>query len=190
MIFLDVTGFYYRFECPAAGIRTVFDLMERAKDQSTENGGVLTFESDTQDPVYCQTITVEFPAGSKPKSRQSGELRLTGKYTYTDDVRDTSNRIKVPGGRTGLHVWQYYITDKNGKLKSGVNEKGERRILGFKESDTGAYGAPLADGDTVTWRLVAIFIADEIDRNMETLVQKADGKPLGLKAAMSMLRGG
>lgn len=189
MIHLDITGFYYRFSCELDGIRTVFDLMSKARGVPTANGGKLFFDADPARPNFCQTITVEYPAGSRPKSRQSGDPRPLGLYTYTDDVLDPNNRIVVPNGQTGLHIWQYYITNRDRQIKTGPNEAGNRAIVGFKVSDQEPYGAALEDEDTVTWRLVAIFgIADSIDKNRTMLTEKANGKPLGLKAAISMLK--
>ncbi|MBM3956140.1 MAG: hypothetical protein FJ309_16285 [Planctomycetes bacterium] len=188
MIHLDITGFFYRYDADAAGIKTVFDLMQAAAGKTSGNGGVLSFDAEPGSD-FCQTITVDYGAGSTPMSRQNGMARPKGRYTYTDDVVTQANRITVPGGVTGVHVWQYYITDEKGKLKSGADAAGNRKIVGFRVSDQPPYGAKLVDGDTVTWRLVAIFgVADAIDANRELLAKKSMGKPLSLKAAMAALR--
>lgn len=187
MIHLDITGFYYRYDADPKGIETVYDLMKAAEGKTSGNGGKLSFKPEAG-TVFCTEITVDYDASSTPKSRQSGAPRPKGRYTYTDNVLSPANRITVPGGATGLLVWQYYVTDSNGKLKSGYNAAGERRIVGFLESNKPPYGAELEDEDTVTWRLVAIFgVADEIDTNRELLAKKSMGKPLSLKAAMAAL---
>lgn len=188
MIYLDITGFYYRYAVDPTGITTVFDLMNSAAGKTSGNGGVLTFEPQGNSS-FCQTITVDYGPASKPESRQSGDARPKGRYSYTDDVTDKKNWIIVPGCVPGFHVWQYYITDADGKVTSGLNTNGERRILGFKESDKPPYGASLKDGFTVTWRLVAIFgLAEIIDNNREILLARSGGKPMGLKAVMAALR--
>lgn len=186
MITLDITGFYYRYATSPGGIYSVFDLMNSAQGVRVQNGGVLSFQQDPNG--FVDTITVDYDDNSQPVSRQSGEPRQKTKYSFTDNVRSPVNRISVPGSSTGLLVWQYYITDERGTLKSGADAQGIRTIVPFTLSDQPP-GAPLVDGDTVTWRLVAIFgVADLIDQNKDRLAKINEGGPLSLKAALRALR--
>jgi hypothetical protein len=190
MITLDITGFYYRHETSPGGISSVLDLMNRAQGVRTKNGGVLSFVSDVDG--FVETITVDYDDDSKPTSRQTHDRRLTGRYTYTDSPSNKGNIILVPpGANAGIHVWQYYITDKNGCLKSGADVEGIRTIIPFTISDKPP-GGPLKDGDTVTWRLVGIFGLEEELRELEErrdeLKELLGDEPTSVKRALRALR--
>jgi hypothetical protein len=198
MITLDITGFYYSFQVPYRNdLKTVFDLMKAAMGEKSNNGGIMTFslEEPPKDD-FLSSITVKYGPTGKPTSRQTNldptipPLRPTGTYSFTDDVTKPANRISSgePGGVPGLLTWQYYIIDKNGVLQSGAGSDRKRTIVPMKLSDKNGQRA-LQDGDTVVWRLVGIFGLNQFfDRNMKLLVEKSNGKPLGVKAAFEIFK--
>lgn len=191
MITLDIAGFYYGCSVPADGIVTVLGLMNKAKNVRTSNDGVLNF--DLENNQYINRLSVTYDGVRNPESRQKGGLGLPkarpkGTYEFTDDVFSPSNRIIVPGKVSGLHAWQYYITDVDGRLKSRGKEELTRGIVSAAESDQEPFGKPLVDGDTVVWRLIAIFgLNDILDSQRSMLLAKSGGRSLGLKAAMEIM---
>ena len=194
MINLDIAGFYYRLSVPAGGIVTVLDLMNAARGVRASNGGVLDFRLDFADK-FVETISVDYDRTSNPESRQQNltptlpKRRPTGLYSFTDDVTDPANRISSPGRVPGLHAWQYYISDSAGLMKSQIGPTGVRGIAPAAESDQPPFGAPLADGDTVVWRLLGIFGLNHFfDSQRTKLLAKSGGRPLGLKAAIEMMK--
>ena len=196
MITLDIAGFYYGHSVPADGITTVVNLMEKARGVRTSNGGVLDFRLD-QNNLFIETISVEYDRVSNPESRQKGlpaaipGRRPTGLYSFTDDVLDPANRISSPGRIPGLHAWQYYITSADGVLKSRGDSDLMRGIAPAAKSDQPPYGVTLIDGDTVVWRLIAIFGLNHFfDSQRVMLLSNSGGRPLGLKAAIEVMRAG
>lgn len=194
MINLDIAGFYYRISVPADGIVTVLDLMNAAKGIRSDNGGVLDFRLDFYDR-FIETISVNYDRASNPESRQENltpslpKRRPTGLYSFTDDVTDPANRISSPGRVPGLHAWQYYISDSTGVMKSQIGPTGLRGIAPVAESDQLPFGAPLADGDTVVWRLIGIFGLNHFfDSQRTMLLAKSGGRPLGIKAAVEAMK--
>jgi hypothetical protein len=194
MINLEITGFYFRLSVPADGIVTVLDLMNAASGVESANGGVMDFALDF-DQRFIETISVNYGRTSTserhrenltvlPKRRPTGGL-----YSFTEDVTEPENRISRPGQVPGLHAWQYYVYDINGRMKSRV---GTTELLGVKpaaESDQLSLGEPLEDGDTVAWRIVAIFgLNHYFDSKRNMLLAKSGGRTLGLKAAIEVLR--
>lgn len=195
MITLDIAGFYYRGSVPPSGIVTVLELMKALRGVRTPNGGVLDFRLD-RDDRFIETISVDYDRTSNPESRQQNltpslpKRRPTGLYSFTDDVMDPANRISSPGRVPGLHAWQYYVSDIDGKMKSQFNPTtGLRGIAPVAESDQDPFGAPLADGDTVVWRLIGIFGLNHFfDSQRTMLLAKSGGRPLGLKAAIEVMK--
>lgn len=194
MINLDITGFYYQISVPAQGIVTVLDLMNAAKGVKSPNGGVLDFALDF-DGRFVQTISVNYDRNCELKNRQQNLTVLPkrrptgGLYSFTDDVLEPANRLNVAGQVPGLHAWQYRVSDINGRMKSRI---GNTEFLGIGPSNEPhqlSLGEPLEDGDTVTWRIVAIFgLNHYLDSKRNMLLNKSGGRPLGLKTAIEVLR--
>ncbi len=196
MINLEITGFYFRLSVPADGIVTVLDLMNSARGVESANGGVLDFALDFGQR-FVERISVNHGRTSTseegrqkftvlPKRRPTGGL-----YSFTEDVTEPENRISRPGQVSGTHAWQYYVSDIEGRMKTWI---GTTETLGIgataeAESDQLAIGEPLKDGDTVAWRIVAIFgLNHYFDSKRNLLLAKSGGRPVGLKAAIEVLR--
>lgn len=194
MINLEVTGFYYQLSVPADGIVTVIDLMNAARGVKSPNGGVMDFALDV-DGRFIETIAVKYDRTSTfgssqrnltvlPKRRPTGGL-----YSFTDDAIAPANRISRPGQVPGLLAWQYYVSDINGRMKSRIGTTEPLGIGTAAESDQLALGEPLEDGDTVAWRIVAIFgLNHYFDSKRDMLLAKGGERPIGLKAAIEVLR--
>lgn len=175
-ITVDITGMYYRhtvtMDTPDP---TVFEVMQKAALTPAPNGGVMSFKTEDSagrpaKSVNC--ITVDYDATSKPTSRQlvdpgdphtefKDPERPTGTYTFNDNV----NVIPPQAGVSFRLAWQYYITneDPNTGIETIKNKgrSGGRGIVKCKVSNKGIFGITLADGDTITWRLVAIYGLEE-----------------------------
>lgn len=196
MINLEITGFYFRLSVPADGIVTVLDLMNSARGVESANGGVMDFALDFGQRFverisvnHGRTIASEEDRQKftvLPKRRPTGGL-----YSFTEDVTEPENRISRPGQVSGTHAWQYYVSDIEGRMKSWI---GTTEPLGIgataeAESDQLAIGEPLKDGDTVAWRIVAIFgLNHYFDSKRNLLLAKSGGRHVGLKAAIEVLR--
>ena len=189
---LDITGFYYSTTIDLTDkIKTVEDVMDAAKDKPGDQGGQLSFVRNKIDKRFIDTITVDYPEGSTPVTRQKNGKkpleRPTGKYTFTDDITDKRNRIDWTGGEPGILAWQYYVFDSKRTLKSS-GKNNERVILPMAESDRKPDGVTLEDGDRIVWRLVTIFgIASIIDAKMDMLVAKGGKGPMSVKNAMALI---
>lgn len=185
---LDITGFYYEEDVPFdAGLTTVLDVMVRAAENpSSLNGGRLSYGLDSKG--FVSEIQVRYDAASTPRSRQDkspndspfGLERPRGTYRYADDVLSPRNRVEVQGAVPGLLTWQYYVTDAQGRPKNN-----DREITPVVKP----LPLALADGDRITWRLVAIFGLNQfIDAARQQVVMESKGQPLSLKAAGRLLR--
>lgn len=76
-------------------------------------------------------------------------FRKAGIYKLAEDVEDSFNNTDTKN--LGL-VWQYYVSDKDERVKSKTPVS-----RGFNSFAVVPTGWVFADGDTVTWRLVAIL---------------------------------
>lgn len=194
MIILDIPCFYYHMPVPPDGIATVLDLMNAAKGAESPTGGVLDFELD-RNRRFVQTISVHHRRKSDPECRYQNLSVLPtrrptgGNYSFTDDVTDPKNWINGPGRVPGLHTWQHYVFDSQGRTKSHLCPTGLRDIAPLAETQPLATGEPLEDGDRAVWRLVALFGLNHFfEAHRDTLRVKTDGKPIGLKSAIAILR--
>ncbi len=111
-------------------------------------GGTYNYEGDG---TLVVATNPELPTPTAPDGISLGKQeREEGIYTLSEDFEDefTSPATKAVG-----LVWQYYVTDKDHKPKSKTPVN--RGFLPF-----GTNPAPvlydLVEGDTITWRLVAI----------------------------------
>ena len=109
-------------------------------------GGTYNYEGDN---TLVVAANPELPTLAAPDGVSLGKQeREEGIYTLSEDFEDEFTSIATKA-KVGL-VWQYYVVSNTGvnKSKTPVNR-------GFKPFG----GRPiynLADGDTITWRLVAI----------------------------------
>ena len=161
-ITLDITGMYYRNTVTVDEGATVFQVMQAAAGVPAPNGGIMQFKTEDKDGMqrdFVNSITVEYGEGSTPESRQinapasKDPTRPKGIYTFDDNAAVSASQIK--GGVTYQLAWQYYIT--NGKTIKNLGDNGKRGIVPVKRSDDPEIGIKLVDGDTITWRLVAIY---------------------------------
>lgn len=185
-ITLDITGFYYSIDVSEVGANSVLDVLNRANEVRSPNGGVLSFElEDAGDRgKFVKRLTVTYDENSNPVTRQKDNPRLPlerkkGVYSYVDNVLDLSNRIGNEGTVPGLLAWQYYVFDRN-----GMTQNQDRKI---RSASLGVF--PFADGWRVVWRLVGIFGINElIDNSRENLVAEHNGDTISLKAAAQILQ--
>jgi hypothetical protein len=154
---LDITGMYYRAVVDMENNPTVLRVMEEAAKQSAGSDAVMTFDnvdSGGNPSPFVNYISVEYFGKNIPMSRQSGAERPQGKYSYNDN----KGRLvaQIPGEVSLQLAWQYYVTTKD-KFVKNLGADGERCIIPAGTSNTGKGAIILVDGDTVTWRLVAIY---------------------------------
>ncbi len=162
-ITIDITGMYYRNtvnidkENP-----TVFDVMQAAAGVRAPNGGMMAFttvDKNFMEYPFVNSITVFYDDESLPMTRQTGASsvktpqRPKGVYTFNDN--NTVSESQIDDGISYQIAWQYYVS--NGKTIKNLGVDGARGIVPVKNSNQAPNGIPLADGDTITWRLVAIF---------------------------------
>ncbi|MEM1451584.1 MAG: hypothetical protein AAF957_08550 [Planctomycetota bacterium] len=141
---LSVTGFYFQRTVDVLPGASVKDVMDQVVAATASEDSIFQYmaEQPNQPDSYLATISI-FHA--KPVTSRKGEPGKpkrqypAGLYTFTD------------GGQTNpAPVWQYYIFDANGGLKSA-----DQIEVPFGQSNA-MY--PLADGDTIVWRLVGICV--------------------------------
>ena len=111
-------------------------------------GGIYNFDANNRLEVAPPP---SLPTSAAPDGPTLGKQdRPEGIYTLSEDFEE-----ELASGATrsvGL-VWQYYVTDINGKHKSKTPVS--RGFQAFGEIPA-ATNYDLANGDTITWRLVAI----------------------------------
>ena len=100
------------------------------------------------------------PFGTDPP-RQS----KAGLYLWNDRLNPT------PSESVPQLIWQWYLTDANGKSKSG-KFGGTRIVVPFSESNTASdWPCVFEDGDVITWRMIGIFVRREDTPNPATTVK-------------------
>lgn len=108
-------------------------------------GGIYNYDANNRLDVAPPP---SLPTPAAPDGPSLGnQVRTAGIYTLSEDFED--ELISGATRPVGL-VWQYYITDidQKSKSKTPIN----RGFQAFGEAAT----YDLKDGDTITWRLVAI----------------------------------
>jgi hypothetical protein len=162
---LDVTGMYFSKEVevePNSSVKQVMDTVQTSTTGASQQFSFKAKINPRNGREFVGKITVFHtgpavsrqyqPGGDPPNRYKSGE------YEWDDEINP-----KLPEEVPQL-IWQYYVTDKDGKSKSG-KFGGTRVIVPFSESDVGALGyeAPVVfeDGDVITWRMVGIFVRRE-----------------------------
>jgi hypothetical protein len=116
-------------------------------------GGIYNFDAnntlDVAPPPSLPTSAA--PDGPTLGNQGPAEGRTAGIYTLSEDFED--ELITGATRPVGL-VWQYYVTSATGTNKSRTRV--DRGFQAFGETTAGVPNYNLADGDTITWRLVAI----------------------------------
>mgnify|MGYP006425228631 FL=1 len=162
-ITLDVTGFYFSEVVPFNHQKTVQEVMEQVALKTKGRGTVFDFDPRIgSSGRKLNSISVEFKC-DPPRSRQVDPNTGIGREK-NDRLFFFCDKDLQPTGATDKNqaqfvlAWQYYVTDKNGTLKNGTPQSGGfRTIVPFS---TPVSDFELCDGDTITWRLVAIFSTD------------------------------
>jgi hypothetical protein len=159
-ITVDVTGFYFSETVPFNNQITVQEVMEQVAVKTQGRETEFNFAPRAGQPgKWLNSITVEFKC-DLPRSRQVdpntgiGIEKADKFFHYDDSVGSLMGPTDKEQAQFAL-VWQYYVTDKFGVLKNGTPQGGGfRTVVPFVEPSS---GFTFADGDTITWRLVAIF---------------------------------
>lgn len=169
---LDVTGFYFDEKVRVAPDSSVKDVMQAVVEKTAGTGREFRFHSagkgDSEGggkgfSEFLSEISVKFDDTNPPKSRQKhrdGHTLKSGTYLYKDDYRAAEYGDSAKKAPFSL-VWQYYITDAENRLLSGVNKDGIRIKVPFTRSNTlyeGEGPINFKGGERITWRLVAIFL--------------------------------
>lgn len=167
-ITFDVTGFYYQktYTGEAAQLfvgKSVRQLTEMTQGRLGDDARGRLARVDFDSSGFLHTLEVDFTAddSADPKSRQVnangsapsfGANPPTGVYGYSDKPSNVIPGVDV----TFTPVWQYYLFDANGRLKSGRPVGApptERRIIPADQSNQ---VTPLELGDRLVWRVVLI----------------------------------
>ena len=162
-ITLDVTGFYFSETVPFNNQQTVQEVMEQVALKTEGRGTVFNFEPRLGSAGNkLNSISVEFNCDA-PRSRQVnpntgiGREKVDRFFFFCDENLEPMGPTNKNQAQFVL-AWQYYVTDKNGMLKNGTPQSGGfRTIVPFSNPVS---DFELCDGDTITWRLVAIFSSD------------------------------
>lgn len=116
-------------------------------------GGIYNYDAsnrpDVAPPPSLPTSVA--PDGPTLGNQGSAEGRTVGIYTLSEDFED---ELVTGTPRPIDLVWQYYVTSAGGASKS--KKRIYRRFQAFGETTAGVPNYNLANGDTITWRLVAI----------------------------------
>ena len=152
---LDITGFYYsktftgeQYEMVEG--KSVEFLTRAAEGMLGDNDRGRLTQATFSDRGFLSSLTVDFTPQQSPEgpvSRQVGGPAGAmppprGVYGYADCLSNVVSGANI----SFTPVWQYYLFDGDGVLKS----KGSRVIVPAADSE------PLVDGDTVVWRVVLI----------------------------------
>lgn len=167
-VVLDFAGFYYQtiFEDADATGKSVQEITEMAVDRDGTRGGKLLI-AKFDDSGFLQRVTVSFrdDAPVVRQSRRPGDPAPNepftpplGVYSYNDS---TGQSVPGDGLVSFTPSWQYYVFDKDNKLKTAAlrepnGDLGNRLIIPAGSSNTGDGAVPIEPGDRVTWRLVMI----------------------------------
>lgn len=159
-ITVDVTGFYFSETVPFTKQETVQEVMEQVASKTQGRG--TEFDFGPRRGVVGRKlnfIKVKFTCDA-PRSRQVDPATGIGRekadrYFFYDDSDLTPMGETNDGQAQFVLAWQYYVTDQNGTLKNGTPQGGGfRTIVPFSQKSENYV---FSDGDTITWRLVAIF---------------------------------
>ena len=156
---VDITGMYFGIQVKVPKEATIEEVMKIAVKDTANGFPRLTFAGDGRG--FLNSISVEHKNGSAVSRQDNTRVRPDGIYSFKDQS----------GDQQPLLVWQYYVSDRNGTLKSG-QDGGSRRIVPFSVQNH------LADQDVIVWRLVGISTAP-------TGTPSAEAHASGAKARIS-----
>jgi hypothetical protein len=163
---LDVTGMYFSFTLKVNPNWSILQVMDEVATltKGTDQEFAFVPKANMTGRTFVEEISVnhkkpatsrQTPFGGEKSPRQS----KPGLYLWNDRINPVASE-SVP-----QLIWQYYVTDANGKSKSG-KFGGARIVVPFAESNSsGAWPCVFEEGDVITWRMVGIFVrtADSID---------------------------
>ncbi|WP_295526737.1 hypothetical protein [Novosphingobium sp. Chol11] len=163
-IFIDIAGMFYRHRVTVGENPSVFDVMDAVRGQrALHGGGTLQFDIEPSATIenpdgspmeFISYIEVTYDDNSKPVSRQGNGEIISGVYAFNDGTKVFPD--KQDGNIRFQLVWQYYVTSKLGVVKN-LGKDGSRKIVGLKSNNLMPPDITLESGDTIMWRLVAIF---------------------------------
>jgi hypothetical protein len=170
---LDIAGFYYRrSNISAKPNPTVQDIMNAASDADIAEraaGGknpLLQYMVDPSHPAFISTISVHHLTRAISGQMNEKAPRRSydpGEYVFTDEpvlpMTNSNGDIYFvaadqngqPIASNSIRTWQYYIYDANGVERSRAPGVIERKVVPFSQQ-------PVADGSTIVWRVVSIFL--------------------------------
>ena len=162
-IILDVTGFYFSTTVDIDNPKTVQEIMEKAALQTASQPTKLDFgpRLDAARGAKLNFIQVVFD-GQPPVSRQKRPgggvvTKVDRKYIFDDTAQVLTGPTNLGQAQYQL-AWQYYVSDKTGRIRNGTPATGGDRTIVPFSVDAKEYA--FEDGDVVTWRLVGIFSQD------------------------------
>ncbi|MEL6316855.1 MAG: hypothetical protein AAFR16_04345 [Pseudomonadota bacterium] len=179
----EIVGFYYRKSIPAeeAVGKTVQKITRSLLDTPSDDGRGTLFAAQFDGEGFLQRLSVSFReqpplSGQATRAGPGAEPQSfpRGVYSYKDV---TQNAFHGDGLISFSPAWQYYIFDRENRLKSGARaaEDGFRRtIVPAGESNQPPDGVEVADGDRISWRLVAIGGVAEAMRDVEERLTPAN----------------
>jgi hypothetical protein len=168
---VEVTGMYFSFTVKADPNWSVLRVMEEVATatKGTDQEFAFVQKANTTGRIFVEEISVlhKKPAISrqKPSAGESPRQSKAGLYLWNDRINP------VPSESVPQLIWQYYVTDANGKSKSG-KFGGTRIVVPFSESNT-AGGRPCVfeEGDVITWRMIGIFVRSADTKDPESTVK-------------------
>ena len=130
---LSIVGMYFGLDVKVDDGATISQVMEAARQQS--RGSDHQFDFTPSPAGFLSNVTINHI--KEAKSRNSSRTYDPGVYSLTDDETNGNPQL----------VWQYYLFDENNQRKEPRGSE-----VPFMYNET-----PLANGDQVVWRAVAIF---------------------------------
>jgi hypothetical protein len=148
---LNLVGLYASFPVRVQSKASVLDVMNEAQKISATANKIFMFSSRSARKVKSLTVIHRSAAISR-KTRNDGPPNDygTGSFSLVEGYQDCSSSIFM--------ALQYYIERKKDEITYVISA--DSAIV---PADDSAEPYPLKDGDTITWRLVGIYIPREID---------------------------
>jgi hypothetical protein len=155
---VDLTGMYFSFTAQADPKWSVLQVMQAVATatKGTDHEFAFVQKANLDGRTYVEEISVNHkkPAISrqKPFGTASPRQSKAGLYIWNDRVN------QMPSEAVPQLIWQYYVTDANGKSKIG-KFGGTRIVVPFADSNTaGDWPVVFEEGDVITWRMIGIFV--------------------------------
>jgi hypothetical protein len=143
---LNIVGLYAAFKVTVPKKSSVLDVMNAAAAASAGSNKIFMFDAPSEKIVKSLTVIHKSPAVSR-KKRGGGVPNHygTGSFSLVEGYQSSDSSVFL--------ALQYYIERKKNKVVDVISA--DEYIVAAAKS---AKKYPLMEGDTITWRLVGIYI--------------------------------